>query len=78
MGMGLPRFWKEDRAGGVYEQQNTGKQLACVKSIWIFIARFFVAEFVEPYRLRGPPYALHFKKKRNGGQKDARMDTNPD
>ena len=24
--------------------------------------------------IRGPPFVLHFKKIRNGGQKDARMD----
>lgn len=40
------------------------------------LARLFVFIKNIQHFIRGPPFALHFKKIRNGGQKDARMDKN--
>lgn len=51
---------------------------ACKESGRILNARFFIADLFVLYLLRGPPFDLHFKKIRNGGHRDARMDTNPD
>ena len=50
--------------------------------IWVLSHALYLACETHPFFLplfsirsaRGPPYVLHFKKLRNGGHKDVRMD----
>lgn len=50
--------------------------------IWVLSRALYLACETHPFFLplapvhsaRGPPYVLHFKKLRNGGHKDVRMD----
>ncbi len=51
---------------------------------WVQFCMFYLACEMHPFfmfethesKIRGPPRVLHFKKIRNGGHKDVRMDTN--